>query len=203
MQSSGSLVGLPPIFRSEGQARVLADLLLDDSAGWRSLTEVARRTGLASSSVMREVDRLEAAGIVQTERVGNVRRVRADRSSRFHPELRGLVLKALGPEPVLAAELAGVEGVQAAYLFGSWARLRRDPAASAAPPRDLDLLVIGNPDPAAVYAACARAEEALGLEIDPVIVSPEAWDGKGATASERGFLAAVRADDPIAILGGP
>ncbi len=202
MQSHSSTPGLPPIFRSEGQARVLGDLLLDEGAEWRSLSEVARRTGLASSSVMREVDRLEAAGIVETERVGNVRRVRADRSSRFHPELRGLVLKALGPEPVLAAELAGVEGVEAAYLFGSWARLRRDPSAAGEAPRDLDLLVVGDPDPADVYGACARAEGALGLEIDPVIVTRQAWDGDGATASERGFLAAVRADDPIAVVGG-
>jgi DNA-binding transcriptional ArsR family regulator len=193
-------VGLP-IFRSDGQARLLSVLVLDEAGTWRSLSELGRLTDLAPSSVMREVDRLESAGLVETERVGNVRRVRADRGSRFHADLRGLLLKAYGPEPVLRAALSPVRGVRQAYLFGSWARRSRDPGESAEEPHDLDLLVVGDPRPEDVYRACAEAEAQLHLAIDPVIVSEEQWSGAEETASMRGFLAAVRADAPIALLG--
>jgi len=192
-------VGLP-IFRSEGQARLLADLFLDENATWRSLSELARRAGLAPSTVLREVERLEASGLVETERVGNVRRVRADAGSRFHPDLRALVRKAFGPEPVLADRLGRIPGIHQAYLFGSWARRARDPEASVEPPRDLDLLVVGEPSADDVYRACADAEATLGLAIDPVIVSAGVWDGTAEDAPMRGFLAAVRADAPIALL---
>lgn len=188
-------VGLP-IFRSEGQARLLADVLLAEE--WRSLSELARRTGLAPSTVQREVERLQAAGIVVSRRVGNVRQVRADPSSRFHDELRGLVEKAFGPEPVLESELRRVDGIEAAYLFGSWARRLRG-RGGGEPPGDIDVLVVGSPDPGDVYSACMRAERNLGIAVDPVVVSPEEWSDASAGASLSGFLAAVRAEEPISL----
>jgi predicted nucleotidyltransferase len=195
VQNAPSLL---PIFRSPGQARLLTRLLLDPGRDWRSLSELARTVGLAPSSVQREVERLARAGIVETERVGNVRRVRADAGSRFFAELRALVAKAFGPPAVLGAALASLSGVEAAYLFGSWARATLDPEAMAEPPRDIDLLVVGAPDPDALYRACAEAEAELGLEVAPVIVSAADWEG-AADPDAPPFLAALRAGPLVAL----
>jgi DNA-binding transcriptional ArsR family regulator len=198
VQNAPSLL---PIFRSPGQARLLTRLLLDPGHHWRSLSELARAVGLAPSSVQREVERLARAGIVETERVGNVRRVRADAGSRFYPELRALVAKAFGPPAVLGAALAALPGVQGGYLFGSWARAALDPEALAEPPRDIDLLVVGEPDPDALYRACAQAEAQLGLEVAPVIVSPADWEAAGEPGAPP-FLTALRAGPLVALEPG-
>jgi predicted nucleotidyltransferase len=137
------------------------------------------------------VNRLARAGIVETERIGNVRRVRANRGSRFFPELRGLVVKAFGPVSVLGAELSRVPGVETAYIFGSWARYSLVPDTMQEPPRDIDVLVVGDPDPGRIYQACAAAEEELGLDVTPVIVDLGTWSAAGHPAAPA-FLANVR-----------
>ena len=185
-----------PIFRSPGQARLLARLLLDDGRRWRSLTELSRWVRLAPSSVQREVDRLARAGLVETERVGNVRRVRANMDSPFFPELRGLVVKAFGPVPVLGAALSRVPRVEKAYLFGSWARYHLAPHMMQEPPRDIDVLVVGLPDPNRVYQACAVAERELGLEVSPTIVDPGSWSRAG-HADAPAFVRAVRTSELV------
>lgn len=190
-----------PIFRSPGQARLLARLFLDVGRDWRSLTELARSVGLAPSSVLREVNRLARAGLVDTERVGNVRRVRANRDSRFFPELRGLVVKAFGPISVLGAELSHVSGVEKAYVFGSWARYHLVPSTMEEPPRDIDVLVVGDPDSGRVYEACARAETELGLEVTPVIVDRGTWSAASSPEAPA-FLRALRRGDLIRLDAG-
>lgn len=181
-----------PIFRSPGQARLLTALLVGPDAGWRPLTQLAREAGLATSSVMREVERLKRAGLVESRRIGNVREVRADDGSRFAPELRGLLTKAFGPVPVLTAAPAGVEGIREAFVFDSWARRELDPTAADEAPHDIDLLVVGDPDPGVLYRACAGAEITIGLEVAPTILAPEVWDGESAGPA-AGFVEGVRA----------
>lgn len=189
-----------PIFRSPGQARLLTALFVRPEAGWRSLTDLGREVGLATSSVQREVERLQRAGLVESRRVGHVREVRADEGSRFSPDLRGLLTKAFGPVPILGAALAEVGGIREALLFGSWARRELEPASSDEAPRDLDLLVVGDPDPAELYRACAVAEAEIGLEVAPTIVDPAVWDGT-AQAPAPGFIEEVRAGALVRLPG--
>jgi predicted nucleotidyltransferase len=196
MRHVQSVLPFLPIFRSPGQARLLARLFLDPVHDWRSLTELAGLVGLAPSSVLREVDRLARAGIVDTERIGNVRRVRANRDSRFYPELRGLVVKAFGPAAVLGAGLSRVPEVESAYIFGSWARYHLAPDTMQEPPRDIDVLVVGAPDPDRIYRACTTAEEELGLEVTPVIVDVTTWSGAG-QSSAPGFLQTIRSSELV------
>ena len=185
-----------PIFRSPGQARLLARLMIGTGDEWRSLTDLARSVDLAVSSVQREVERLTRAGIVETERVGNVRRVRADRSSPFFPGLRDLVVKAFGPVPLLRDAISDLPGISDAYIFGSWARYAHEPAEMHEPPGDIDLLVVGTPDPDLVYRATSQVERELGMEVSPVIVTHDAWTSDDLS----GFLAAVKEGPLVPLL---
>ena len=181
---SRSAPGLLPIFRSDSQLHLLAQLFLHPDRE-RTIGELVEATGIPQQTVSREVDRLLQAGLLIGRRVGRLHLVKPDRSNRYFPELSGLLLKALGPLPVLAQHLVELEGIDEAYIFGSWAR--RYLGEPGPPPGDIDVVVIGEPDVDAVYEACRVAGEILGQAVNPVILAAEEW-----AARRSGFVREVR-----------
>ena len=182
---------LLPIFRSRGQARILARVFLDESKPV-AIRELGRELGLAPSRVHDEVRRLEDAGLVVSERAGNQRLIRPDTRSPFYPELRGLLLKAFGPVRVLEPLLARIEGIDAAFIYGSWARRYRGEAGP--PPEDIDLMVIGQPPVDEVYAAADTASRELAREVSVTILSPAEW------RRASGFADSVRAGPTVPLI---
>jgi hypothetical protein len=84
---------------------------------------------------------------------------------------------------VLAEEIAGLGGIEAAYLFGSWAA--RYAGQEGRAPADLDVLVIGLPDRDALDEAAQRAGTRLAREVNVTIRSPQWWrDGGDAFHTE-------------------
>jgi predicted nucleotidyltransferase len=167
----GSPPPLLPLLRSKLQAEVLTLVLLGPEQEW-SLTGLASRAGVSVSSVQREVDRAEQAGVVSSRRLGSTRLVKAADSPLTGP-LTELLLRSFGPRQVLAEELAGVEGIKAAYLFGSWAARYAGEAGRA--PADLDVLVIGVPDRDDLDDAAQRAEGRLAREVNVTVRSAAWW----------------------------
>lgn len=161
-----------PLLRSRQQAEILVDLL-DDVDREQSLTELGERLGIPPSSVHREVERAERAGILRSRRVGNVRLVSAHRTSPYFEPLRQLLVMAFGPPARLRVALQDVGGIAEAHLFGSWAA-RWHGEEGTRPVGDLDLLVIGTPDRDPLYAATYAAGQQLGREVQ-VQVREEGW----------------------------
>jgi hypothetical protein len=85
-----------PLFRSDGQARLLAHVFLDYS-GDEPMAAVARRLGLDPGGVAREATRLERAGILRSARVGRQRYLRPNTDSPLYEPLRDLLARAYGP----------------------------------------------------------------------------------------------------------
>lgn len=159
-----------PIFRSRQQAELLADIL-DVPDRERSLAELTVRLGVPAASVHREVERAEAAGIVRSRRVGRTRLVSADTASPYFTPLRDLLVRAFGVPARLRAALAGVDGVEEVYIFGSWAA-RWHGERGTRPVGDIDVLVLGHADRDAVYTATHEVGVAVGREIQVQIRSP-------------------------------
>jgi predicted nucleotidyltransferase len=162
---------LLPLLRSRLQADILTLILLNPGREW-TLTELATRVGAAVSSAQREVDRAEQTGVVASRRLGTARLVKAARSPLTGP-LTELLLRSFGPRQVIAEEIAGIEGIDAAYIFGSWAA--RYAGEEGRPPADIDVLVLGTPDRDAVYDAAQRASERLAREVNLTIRSTDWW----------------------------
>jgi predicted nucleotidyltransferase len=163
---------LLPVFRSRLQADILAALLLDPGREL-SLTDLARRFGAPLSTVHGEVGRLADAGLLARRTAGRSVLVRADPGNRLTGPLAELLMLSWGPPQVVAAEFAGLDGAEEVLIFGSWAA--RYDQRSGKPPRDLDVLVIGRPRREDVYDAADRAQQRLGLPVNPVIRTPETW----------------------------
>lgn len=162
---------LLPLLRSRLQAEILTLVLLGPEQEW-SLTGLASRTGASVSSVQREITRAEQAGVVSSRRLGSTRLVKAADSPLTAP-LTELLLRSFGPRQVLAEELEGVEGIERAYLFGSWAA--RYAGEAGRPPADLDVLVIGAPDRDELDEAAQRTASRLAREVNVTIRSPAWW----------------------------
>jgi DNA-binding transcriptional regulator YhcF (GntR family) len=184
---------LLPIFRSRLQGQVLASTLLHPERS-QSLTELARALGADLATVQREVSRLERAGIVRTNRVGNTRLVSADTASPVHRPLAELVLQAFGPVEVVAEVFAELQDVDEIYIFGSWAARYRGIEGPA--PGDIDVLVVGSPDRDQVYEAALRAERRLGREVNATIRTRRAWE-----AAQDGFIREVRSAPLVRVAG--
>jgi DNA-binding transcriptional ArsR family regulator len=163
---------LLPILRSEQQGEILA-LLLGDPDLELSLTEISARTGAPHPSVYREIERAEQAGLVTTRKVGNTRLVRANTASPYYGGLSEVLTRAFGVPAVLAEVLTAVEGISAAYIYGSWAA-RHAGQPGQRPVGDIDVLVLGDPDRDQLYNALSAAEPRLGRSVE-VTIRDAAW----------------------------
>lgn len=181
---------LLPIFRTRAQEKLLADLFVRGDRAL-SLTELSARISVPLSTVQREIALLDRAGIVSSERVGNVRLVSPNAESPYYEELSSLLLKAFGPAAVLASCLAHTGGIERAFIFGSWARRYREEEGPA--PNDVDLLVIGTVDPKEVYRSAREAEDSLGREVNPVVIRPEEW------ANPKGLARRIKAEPLVEV----
>jgi DNA-binding transcriptional ArsR family regulator len=181
---------LLPILRSQQQGEILA-LLLGDPDLELSLTEIGARTGAPHPSVYREVQRAERAGLVTTRKIGSTRLVRADTASPYYAGLAEVLTRAFGVPAVLGEALKPVEGITAAYIFGSWAA-RHAGQTGQRPVGDIDVLILGEPDRDQLYAALSTTETRLGRPVQAAI-RDHAWleSGSGAfhdTVTSRPML---------------
>jgi predicted nucleotidyltransferase len=180
---------LLPLFRSRGQGRLLARVYLEPDRP-APLAQLARELRLDGGGITREANRLERAGLVRSERVGRSRVLHPNEDSPYYPELSGLLLKAFGPATVIGPALARVDGIEHAYLFGSWAaRYQGEPGP---PPADIDLLLIGTPEWGAVARVARELTSLLGREVNPTILSPDQWRD-----DEDGFVRQVTREPRI------
>jgi predicted nucleotidyltransferase len=124
--------------------------------------ELARRLGHPSQVVGRELQRLEDAGILASDAVGRARRYRVNAASPIAADVRGLVLRTIGAEALIGAALAGVAGIEEAWIFGSHVRGTERPSS------DIDLLLIGPVDRAALSERLVDVEQELGRDVNVV-----------------------------------
>lgn len=182
MKSSAPL--LAPILRSDTQGLMLAALLINPREEL-TLTELAKRSGVTVPTILRDVDRLVRGGYLVDRRVGRSRLVHANTAHPIFEPLRKIVMYGYGPVTILSTMLADVAGIDAAYIYGSWAE-----RASGQPghdPDDIDVLVVGDAKRDSLYALSRYATEEIGKDVTINQVSKERWDSE-----DDGFITTVR-----------
>ena len=140
------------------------------------LSELRRLTGLGSASLQRELTRLNEAGLIGSERVGNQRRFQANRQSPVFDELVGLTRKTLGVEPLLREALAPLApSLQGAWIYGSVAK-QTDTARS-----DIDVMLVGEKLLLSrVLELLIPLETQLGRKINPTCYTPADFERRRA-----------------------
>jgi DNA-binding transcriptional ArsR family regulator len=166
---------LLPLLRSENQLRLLACLLLEPERSY-TITELARATGIPQPTVSREVANLASTSVLRVQEIRGRKEVQADTDSVIFPELASLMLKTVGPKTVLERLLADVGGIDAAYVYGSWAR--RYHGEQGAQPADIDVIVVGAPDVPAVRDRADEASDQLGRDVNISVLTKREWQSK-------------------------
>ena len=176
---------LLPLLRTPFLGELLAWLYLHPQEEI-SLTEIASRFGVSSATASREADRLAEAELITERRHGNLRLLRANVEGRLVGPLTELFALTYGPIAVLGDLVLPLAGVEEAHIYGSWAA--RYSGERGGVPKDVDVLVVGNPDEDELYEAARRAERLLGREVNVHRVSSDRWREPGRDP----FLTSVR-----------
>lgn len=163
---------LLPLLRSRVTGALLALLYLHPERAY-SLAEAGRLVSASSQVMSAEADLLVTSGLVLDRRRGRLRLIRAKTTGPVAGPLRDLLAVTYGPLPVLSDLLSGVAGIDAAYLYGSWAARYSGEAGEV--PRDVNVLVVGSADPDELYDAVETAERTLGREVSISSVSAGYW----------------------------
>ena len=179
---------------SDSQARVFRWLFGQPERSYH-LNELLRLTGLGSASLQRELGKLAAAGLVRSEKVGNLRRFQANTESPVYEELAALTRKTLGAQPLLQEALEPIkEKLDLAFIYGSIAK-GTDTAKS-----DVDVMVVGNDLLLSeVLKLLLPVESQLGRKINPTLFTPAEY--KRRRAQKNSFLNRVLARPVIPLIG--
>ena len=172
---------------------ILAAMFVRPEKSWY-IAELARRMGVPSSSLQRELQELTGAGILKSHRQGRMAYFQPNTDSPLYPDLRGLLLKTAGLVDVLREALEPLAGqMRLAFVYGSMAsgEQRGD--------SDVDLMVVGDVSPAALAMPLRGARDALGREINPTVYSQAEFARK--RTQNDSFLARVMAKPRLLVVG--
>lgn len=186
-----SAPALLPLFRSEMQLRMLALLLLQPERSW-TLHELAQTLAAPRSSVHRELERAQAAGIVRRDATARPHLFRAAADDPLHEPLATLMRRSVGVEEQLRDVLDRPD-VLAAVIHGSWATGTRGPGS------DIDVLVVGDADLRGLRRTVRPIGKAAGRTIDVTVVT--ANELRTAVGNDSSFVRRLF-DDPVISLVG-
>lgn len=182
-----------PIFRSEAQARILAELYAEaDPKREHSLHSLCLWTNVLPDTVYREVAELVEAGLLFLREDWPMRYVRVVQHEGLDA-LAEVITTSYGVKPLLERGLYGMPGVERALLHGPWAIRYSGIRGSRA--HEVDLLVVGRPDPSDVYRLVDEVERKSRTLISPVILTPEVWD-----AAAEPFTQTIKSSPHVRLL---
>jgi len=178
--------------RSQVRRRLLTYYFTNPTAR-HYLRELAGFLETDPTNLLRELRRLERQRLFASEKLGREVYFRLNRGYPLYREVRSIVLKTVGAPNLIRDALEKIPRIRAAYLYGSFARNQQDAAS------DIDLLIIGNPQPEVLATSVRRLEKELGREINYTLLSPE--DYRSRQARKDAFLADVGRRKSITLVG--
>lgn len=155
------------LLTSSARARLLQLFALfnDDALRFR---EIQRRIGVGSRSLQHELKRLEDLGLIARQGRGRKVRYRARPETPLWLAVWQTIAKLSLPAEICQILLADLDGVNAAFIYGSTAR------DDARPDSDVDLFVIGGGiDEIELARRTSEAGALLGREITVAIYTSQ------------------------------
>ena len=157
--------------------------------------EIIRWVGLGKGTVMRELERMLAAGLLLKTQKGNQNHYQANQQCPIYQDLVAIVRKTFGMGDAIIGVLAPLEQqITQAFIYGS---IAKGEATSAS---DIDLMLVGNHlSYGHIMELLAPVEESLGRTINPTLYTPQDFAVK--LTSGNHFLQRVLEQPRILLYG--
>jgi predicted nucleotidyltransferase len=168
---------LERLFRSKALVSILKLLLLNSTQEFH-LHEIARRTGLAPSTVVKESRILLGLGLVVKRTQGGLVLYKINRGSVIYEELKRIFMKYELLDEILTEELPAAQ-IKYALIYGSYAK------GTEGVKSDVDMLVVGEVDETVLLKVVSKVQRKVGREVNYLL-----W-------TEREFLDKVRRRIPL------
>ena len=120
-----------------------------------------------STNLSRELTRLAHEGFLSAEREGRQLYYSVNHAYPYLKPVFALLQGSVGIEPTLKKALQLVNGIESAWIFGSFAKGEADANS------DIDLLIVGRPDQARLSREIRKTEKALHREVSYTVFTPE------------------------------
>jgi predicted nucleotidyltransferase len=157
--------------RSKARQRLLAYYFANPTARLH-LRDLAERLNIDPSNLSKELRRLEREGLFRSEVSGRQKYFQLNREYPLFAEVRGIVSKTIGASSLITQSLKKIEGIEEAYLYGSFASNQQDAAS------DIDVLVIGTPRDEVLAETVRKIERQLGREVSYTVLTRKEFDSR-------------------------
>jgi len=179
-------------FRSKARQRLLAYYFTNPTAR-HHLRDLAEQLSIDPSNLSKELGRLEREGLFRSDVSGRQKYFQLNREYPLFDEVRNIVAKTIGAVPLIAQSFKKVQGIDEAYLYGSFARSQQDAAS------DIDVLVIGAPREEVLAETVRKLERRLRREVNYTVLTPKEF--KSRRARKDAFLENVWHNKRVSLMG--
>jgi predicted nucleotidyltransferase len=157
--------------KSKISQKILNLLFLNENERFY-VNELAKNIDEDPSNVYKKLIELKKQNIISDEFSGKERFFFLNKNYPLLKEYKSIVLKGVGFEKNLKEGLEKIEGVDSAYIFGSYARNNLSEES------DIDILVVGNFNAVELLEIISKIQKMSGREINVVDFSKKEFDEK-------------------------
>lgn len=157
--------------RSKITQKILNLLILNDEERFY-VNQLAKIIHEYPANVHKKLVELEKEGIISDDVQGMERYFFINKKYKFLKEYKNIILKGVGFEKILKEKLKQIEGIDSAYIFGSYAKDKMSAES------DIDLLVVGDFKTIELQKALLKIQKLSGREINSIELLNKEFDKK-------------------------
>lgn len=145
---------LKALFSSDTRIKVLSHFFLHPGESFY-LRQIEKLLEIPGGQLRRELLNLEGIRLLVSRREGNQKRYSINRDFPLYDELKNIFLKTTGAGDIIGESLSRIEGIELAFIYGSFAKGEEHPGS------DIDVMVVGDVPDREVSRAISSAEKRL------------------------------------------
>jgi predicted nucleotidyltransferase len=157
------------------------------------LRELERILSTPVSVIRKELVALESSGIFKSSRKANLCYYSLNKKYPLYDELKNIVFKTVGIQGALAELLLSIEGIEVAFIYGSYAKNESNTKS------DVDLFIIGSIDEDDLLPEINKLEKTLHREINYSLYSKKDFSKK--RTEKDSFIKDVVQNKKIFLIG--
>lgn len=171
---------LESLITSKTRIRLLLKFFLN-STTTSYLRDLAAEFGESTNAIRLELNHLEEAGLLNSKTEGNKKLFKANSKHPLYGDIHRLLLKHTGIDHIIENVVAGLGGLQSAYVTGSFARGRDNPV--------IELILVGHDiDQGYLKELLGKAEKIIKRSISYHIVGGDETSSILSNSSESLLL---------------